>query len=55
MTNLKNIYFALQERIAYYKSKNYTSAKIEKELRLDIENVIDLLAEENKLKLSKHK
>lgn len=55
MTELKEIYIALEKRLKYYKSKNYSDKKIEFELRLDIENVIDLLSEENNIKLDKNK
>lgn len=54
MTELRNIYFSIAERLKYYKSLGYSNQKIEIELRLDIENVIDLLAKENNIKLSKH-
>lgn len=55
MTNLKDIYIALQKRIKHYKSLGYSSKKLEIELRLDIENVIDLLAKEENIKLDKNK
>ena len=55
MTKLAKIYLALKDRIKYYKSKNYSDKKIEFELRLDIENVIDLLAKENNITLDKNK
>jgi hypothetical protein len=53
MTDLKDIYIALQKRIKYYKKLGYPSKKLEIELRLDIENVIDLLAKEENIKLNK--
>ena len=53
MESLKEIYLALQKRIRYYKKLKYPSKKLEVELRLDIENVIDLLAKEENIKLDK--
>lgn len=53
MESLKEIYLALQKRIRHYKKLKYPSKKLEVELRLDIENVIDLLAEEENIKLDK--
>ena len=54
MTELSEIYLALSKRLKHYKELGYSDRKIEVELRLDIENVIDLLAKENKIKLNKH-
>lgn len=54
MTELQDIYISIAKRLKYYKSLGYSDKKIEIELRLDIENVIDLLAKENNIKLSKH-
>tara|TARA_A100001201_G_scaffold128113_1_gene113045 strand:+ start:640 stop:813 length:174 start_codon:yes stop_codon:yes gene_type:complete len=55
MTELKDIYIALRKRIRHYKRLRYPSKKLEIELRLDIENVIDLLAQEENIKLDKNK
>lgn len=54
MTELREIYLALQKRIKHYKKLKYPSRKLEIELRLDLENVIDLLAEEENIKLHKN-
>ena len=55
MTELRDIYVALQKRIKHYKSLRFPSRRLELELRLDIENVIDLLAKEENIKLDKNK
>ena len=55
MIELKDIYVALRKRIKYYKEKKYSSKRLEVELRLDIENCIDLLAKEENIKLIKNK
>jgi hypothetical protein len=53
MEKLQYIYLALKKRIKEYKSKNYTDKEIEIELRLDIENCINLIAEELSITLEK--
>ena len=55
MIELKDIYIALRKRIRQYKKLGYSSKKLEIELRLDIENVIDLLDKEENIKLNKNK
>ena len=53
MTELLQIYLSIKNRIKEYRKKELTDREIEIELRLDIENVIDLLSKEMGLTLEK--
>ena len=55
MEELKEIYEALRERIKELKHLGFEEDQIEIELRLDIENVLDLLAKEESIILDKNK
>jgi hypothetical protein len=55
MEELVEIYKALNERIKEMKQIGFEEDQIEIELRLDIENVLDLLAKEHGIILEKNK
>ena len=54
MDELKELYSAIKERILEMQDAGYPNNEIEIELRLDIENCIDLLFEELSIKLDKN-
>ena len=55
MEELEYIYMSLKERILEYESRGYESREIETEIRLDIENCLDLIASELNIELEKNK
>lgn len=55
MEELKEIYKALKERIKELKRLGFEEDQIEIEIRLDIENCLDLLAKEENIILEKNK
>jgi len=55
MEELKEIYEALNERIKELKRIGFDEDQIEIELRLDIENCLDLLSKEHGIPLDKDK
>lgn len=54
MQELKYLYLSIKERISQYKNRGYSDKEIEIELRLDLENCIDLLASELNIVLEKN-
>ena len=54
MTELASVYLSIKDRIKKYKTKGLTDKQTEIELRLDIENVIDLIFKEMGLTLEKN-
>ena len=55
MEELQYIYISIKERILEYESRGYSNQEIETEIRLDIENCLDLIASELSIELEKDK